>query len=275
MTDRLRDDARARDILFRTYWDSTGWRSPNDRRIAPSDLEYAKAAGYMFESKSADHDEWVRLAIEAGLRVTLDEAASAFVASLGGRRLAQRSALGSLATTRHLGPHRLHVWSYQCAECGISSIERVEDLNILSLQRHKWGGARHGNPIYAWFDLDLFARSERAEETEQDVAILNLILDAARHQPPDARARDLERAIAPFLPSNRAERDILLGILALSGVMASVDHPGLLSTWVPVTQREPPARPWKNDWLYPMFWWRGATRVNEGIAREIFGDRVR
>jgi hypothetical protein len=146
---------------------------------------------------------------------------------------------------------------------------------VLSFERHKWGGVRHGDPIYAWFDLDLFSRSERADESDEDIEILNLILDAARHAPSDAHARDLERSVASALPSNRAEREILLGILALAGILAPVDHPGLLSTWVPDTERQPPPRPSKNDWLYPMFWWRGSVKVNEDSAREVFGERVR
>jgi hypothetical protein len=275
VTDRLRDDARARDILFGTYWTSAGWRSAADRTTDPSDLEYAKAAGYMFEPRAASHDEWVRLAIEVGRRVTLDEAASAFVASLGGRRLASRSALGSLATVRYLEPHSYRPWSAVCAECGVSDGGRNVDLNVLSFERHKWGGVRHGDPIYAWFDLGVSARSVRTEETARDIDILNGVLDAARQAPPDANARDLERTIASTLPSNRAERDILLGILALSGVLAPPDHPGLLSTWVPVTERQPPPRPAKNDWLYPVFWWRGSVRVNEETAREVFGGRIR
>jgi hypothetical protein len=274
VADRLRDDARARQILFRTFWTSDGWRSDAERTIDPSDLEYAKAAGYMFEARAASHDEWVRLAVEAGRPVTLDEAASAFVASLGERRLASRSALGSLATVRHLEPHSFRPWSAACAECGVSERSRSQDLNVLSFERHKWGGVRHGDPIYAWFDLGMFTRTERAEETEQDIAILNGILNAARASKPNAHPRDLERLIASILPSNRAERDILLGILALSGVLVPPDHPGLLSTWIPVTERQPPPRPAKNDWLYPMFWWRGSVGVNEETAREIFGGRI-
>jgi hypothetical protein len=111
----LRDDTRARDILFGTYWTPAGWRAAGERNTNPSDLEYAKAAGYMFEARTANHDEWVRLAVDASRRVTLDEAASAFVASLRRRRLASRSALGSVSAARHLAPHSFLPWSAPAA----------------------------------------------------------------------------------------------------------------------------------------------------------------
>lgn len=271
MTDPIRADARARTILLATYWSSAGW---GHKPPSPSDLEYAQAAGYMFEPRAGRHDDWVRLAINAGGRVTLDDAVAAFVASLSQKRLAQRSALGSVSTVRHLAAHPYRPWSASCADCGLYDSGRPEDLNVLSFERQKWGGVRHGNPIYAWFDLDLFARSERVAETPEDIKILNEILDAARQAPPDAHARDLERAIAKVVPSSKAERDILLGILAMAGVFATADHPGLLTRWVPNTERQPPPRPSKNDWLYPMFWWRGSVGVNELAARGLFGDRI-
>lgn len=247
----IRPDARARQILFDNYWSSSGWVA---RQLATSDdIAYARAAGYMFEPLSGTHDAWVDRALTAASRATLEEAASAFVASLGSRDLAARSALGSVATAHKLTPHRFQKWSATCGVCNTSDSWRPEDLNVLSFERHKWGGVRHGQPIYAWFDLDVFAKSERPTETSEDLAILNAILDAARNAPPEAHPRDLERTIAPLLPSNRAERDVLLGILGLCGILAPVAHPGLMQRWVPYKERVPPPRPSKNDWLYPVF----------------------
>ncbi len=272
VTALVRDDARARAILFGTYWTSAGWVHEPP---AIDDFAYAKSAGYMFEPRAGRHDDWVELAINAAGRVTLADAAAAFVGSLSKRRLADRSALGSLAAARHLESHSYRLWSASCAECGLDDSGRPEDLNVLSFERHKWGGVRHGNPVYAWFDLDVFRRSERAPETPEDVAILNNLLDAARQAPAEARARDLERAIARMVPSSKPERDIMLGLLAMAGVLAPADHPGLLTAWVPYSERQPPPRPSKNDWLYPMFWWRGSDGVNEVVAREVFGSRVK
>jgi hypothetical protein len=269
----ITEDPRARKILFDTFWTSAGWRS--ERTTDPADLSYARAAGYMFEPRGGTHDDWVARARAVADKVTLAEAASAFVASLGSRQLAARSALGSLASVRHLAPHPFRPWSASCGECSNHNSDRPENLDVLSFERHKWGGVRHGQPTYAWFDLDIFARSERPTETPGDVDILNRLLDVARQVDPDARPADLERAIAPLLPSSKDERRTLLGILAMCNVLAPPDHPGLLARWVPYTDRQPPPKPSKNDWMYPMFWWRGSFGVNEAAARDVFGARIR
>jgi hypothetical protein len=195
----------------------------------------------------------------------------AFVASLSTRWLAGRSALASMATVRHLVPHRYRTWSVnRCVECGWWSHD--EDLSMLNFERHKWGGARHGSIAYAWFDLSVFLRTERRTPTDLDYQMLGAVLDNARGSPGEARPRDLERAIAKALPSSRAERDILLGILAMVGALPT-DHPAPLDEWVPDTEREPPPKPWKNDWLYPMFWWRGSNGVDDDAVRDLFGER--
>jgi hypothetical protein len=271
--DLVLEDPRARKILFDIFWTSAGWRT--SRTTDPDDLAYARTAGYMFESRDGTHDDWVSRARAAADRVTLEEVASAFVGSLGSRRLAARSALGSLATARHLAPHTFRPWSVSCGECGVYPSNRPENLDVLSFERHKWGGVRHGDPVYAWFDLDLFARSERPREDPRDVDTLNRVLDAAREAKPDARPSDLERAIAPLLSSSKDERRTLLGILAMCNILGAPEHPGLLARWVPYVERQPPPKPSKNDWLYPMFWWRGSMGVNEAAARSVFGARIR
>jgi hypothetical protein len=269
----IRVDPRARQILFDTFWSPAGWK--RERSTPSADLEYAIAAGYMFPSRSAEtHQRQVERAIEARDGVSLADAASAFVASLGSRALAQRSALGSLASIRHLSPHPVRPPTHHCGDCGAGE-DRVLDLDAFSFERQKWGGVRHGDVGYAAFDLELFGRSDQVEGSDGDAAILNAILDAARTSEADDRPRDLEQRIAPLFPSNKAEREVVLAILAACGVFASSDHPGLMDVWVPIVDREPPPKPSKNDWQYPMFWWRGSLGVNEQAARNVFGTWVR
>jgi hypothetical protein len=229
----------------------------------------------MFEPVAGTHGEWIARARSAASAVTLAQAAEAFVASLGSRNLALRSALGSRAGVAKLPLHEFKPWSARCAECGLHASSGPENLDVLNFERDKWGGVRHGNPVYAWFDMDIFTRSEHLEETPRDVDILNRLLETAREAAPGARPADLEQAIAPLLPSNKDERRTLLGILAMCDALAPPDHPGLLSRWVAVSEREPPPKPPKNDWMYPMFWWRGSLRVNESVAKAIFGSRIR
>ena len=50
-------DKKAKQILFRTYWGSKGWK---DTYITePDDFAYAKEKGLMFDPFSISHDECV------------------------------------------------------------------------------------------------------------------------------------------------------------------------------------------------------------------------
>jgi hypothetical protein len=127
--------------------------------------------------------------------------------------------------------------------------------------------------VYASFDLDVFARSERLEPTVEDVALLRSILDMARYAAPGARPRDLEKGLAGVVPSNRAEREVLLQILGYCGVLAPADEPGLLPRWRPYDQRAlPPGG--RIDWTWPFAWWRAGAGVNEDVANWLFGEWI-
>jgi hypothetical protein len=49
-------DAKARQILFRTYW-SGGWTDRDWQSASPEDFAYAKAQGIMFDPVTWTHDE--------------------------------------------------------------------------------------------------------------------------------------------------------------------------------------------------------------------------
>lgn len=267
----IRDDPAARRILFDTHWSSTGWR--RQRTTPAADRAYAESAGYMFPAvpaKSAGHDRWVAKARAAAETTALSAAAAGFVGSLARRALPQRSALGSLASVRHLPAHAWRPWEAVCADCGVPQ-RRDVDLNVLSFERHKWGGVRHTDPVSASFDLDVFGRSERLEPTEADAAILRAVLDAARQSAASERPRGLEKRLAAIVPSNRAEREVLLQILGYCDVLTPIDHPGLCSRWTPYDRRDPPLGG-RIDWTWPFAWWRGNAGVNEDVARSLFGE---
>ena len=93
-------DKRALRILTGAYWSPLGWRP--DPSVAPEDFAYAKAQGVMFDPILLTHDQAVDAAINAVSGTTHEAAASAFVASLGSRRLDLRSALGFVGIHREL-----------------------------------------------------------------------------------------------------------------------------------------------------------------------------
>lgn len=254
-------DKKALKILFETYWSSTGWKTKPD--TPPDDLAYAKTAGYLFDPVEVSHDEIVDWLLQSYERVTLSEVTNAFLASLGSRRLELRSALGSYAIARNFPHHSFTGNELSCDVCGLyNSTKQEEDLSVLNFERYKWGGLRHLDPLYVAFDLQLFSSLEKLAPTEEDQELLRKMIDCARRCNADARIRDVEKAFAPIIKSNKAEREVVIQILSYCGIFQPKEKPGFFASFVNAAERPlPPAS--KIDWDYPVCWWRGKDGINE------------
>ena len=263
-------DKRARDILFSTFWSSAGWKA--DRSVSPADFEYAKHHGLMFEPVQLDHQGVVRKAIAARSLVDLPTAADAFVASLSSRALDYRSSLGSYVALSHFPDHLRSADQSTCAICGAynGADEESEDLSILQFERLKWGGVRHLQPVYAAFDLEQFALLPPRAPGPGDVRVLRALLASINGVAPGTTAAQLQAFLPAEIKSNRAERDILIGILGIAGVLETSNHRGFLSAFVPSKTRVLPDRRYV-DMAYPACWWTGADGINWEAVELIFG----
>jgi hypothetical protein len=256
---------RASQILFDSFWSSAGWTKVV---TPPADFAYAKAAGYMLDPVELSHDEIVDWLFQAYEQVSIDEVTDSFLASLGNRRLELRSALGSYAIARNFPRHQFATNQMRCSICGIyGSTRQEEDLNVLNFERHKWGGVRHLGPLYIAFDLKLFAMTEKATPTNEDLALLRQIIEIASQLPAEARVRDLEKAMAKVLKSNKAEREELIEMLAYCGILQPKGRPGFFDSFVNDDERSLPS---VGDWTYPVCWWRGADGVNKHALEHYF-----
>jgi hypothetical protein len=202
--------------------------------------------------------------------VSRQEVAAAFLASLSTRRLEWRSALGSYTVARLFPdhPHGGPASAGHCTTCGSSS--GTHDLSVLNFERFKWGGVRHLDPVYAAFDLELFARAAKPVPQAEDFAILSRIVASARGMPPEARLDDLERGLGKHLVSSKQERRVLMEILGHCGILPNPDHPGFLNEFTPFAARETASS--HGDWAYPVEHWRGRHGVNEAAVDFWFRD---
>jgi hypothetical protein len=267
-------DKQAESILFDAYWTPKGWkRVPT---TPPDDFAYAKQAGYMFDPVTVDHDLLVAELIHLRSRLNAVEVGQAFSDSLTTGRLDLRSALGSYGAILRLPKHRLYDFlashestsRHTCPLCKFYVRTETEDINVLNFERFKWGGVRHHDPLYALLDLQQFEAAGR-EPHAQTLEPLFRILDAASNAPASARPNDLIKMIAPHLPGNRAQRRIVIGILGHAGILQPGSHPGFFDGYP--TDRESP-RDAKNDWPYPVLWWRGRDGVNAAALAYYFPD---
>lgn len=266
-------DARALKILKDTYWARGKWKRV--RSTDPDDFRYAVEAGVMFHPRSLDHDERVGWITEAAKRVDAAFVGRQFLASLTTRRLDRRSALGSFVYAQHFPLHRLTPSAkganqHMCMICGDGELTIQTDLNVENFYRHHWGGFMHTKPLYAAFDLDQVRWLDDCEPTAGDLAIMRSLLDVIADLPPEATPNDIVRKTSRLLPSNTAERRVLINILGYCGILESRNHPGWADRFI--TFRETLAFPGtpRNDWPYPVVWWRRHEGINAAALQKAF-----
>lgn len=266
-------DKRALQILFNTYWSASGWT--RERRLSAEDFAYAKAQRVMFDPISPAHDEAIAQLHTVLGRVDLRMVADGFLASLSTRRVEWRSALGSYSAVRWMPRHEVAPGERQCRVCGLYDYKHVKahDLNVLNFSRLKWGGVQHSDPIYAALDLELFCEAPPPAPTTEDVRIFREIVAAIASVPPTVTSAQLHKHFPASLKANKAERDQLIAILGLCGVLGTAQHPGFGERFLPVNQRPLPDRHYV-DMPYPACWWRGSDGVNENRLRAVFGHAL-
>jgi hypothetical protein len=274
-------DEKARKILFETYWSSAGWK--NTRLTDPADFDYARQAGYMFDDARLTHDDIVAKLLSIRDKVRLEKVAEAFLASLSTRRPDLRSALGSYSFASHFPDHRLTALAatsvpsgrLHCHICGLygSPVAESEDLNILSFKRWKWGGVRHTDPLYCWFDLSRFEATPAMQPRGEDYAIMARIVAEASSLASNAKPNELEKRIGKLIRSNAAERRVLIEILGYCGILKPAGRCGFLQAFTSAKQTNSDLPPdGRNDWEYPAIWWRGADGVNGAVLAQLFPE---
>ena len=270
-------DKRALKILFDTYWSSAGWKSAgNDRWVPetpPDELAYAISAGVMFRPRRMRHDETLERIAELRLRLSPRQVGDAFTCTLSAAAPALRSALGSYAVALHMPLHRYSASGQdrRCGVCGGYDSSEQVDLNVLSFERHKWGGVRHDDPAYIAFDLECLESAGLAEPSETDRDALTSILRCCESMPAGAKLADLVSALKKLLPGNTDQRRTVISLLGFAGVLRIPDRTAFFRSFTPATARE--ETPWyKDDWPYPVRWWRGGHGVDPEAISFWFGQ---
>jgi hypothetical protein len=269
-------DKKAKDILFKTYWRASGW---NDKpHTDPADFAYAKAKGVMFDPVSFSHDECLADILTLRERIAASIAARAFLGSLSSRRLDWRSGVVSHYIAQRLSPHSYtpvesgrsygpggevtHV-GYTCGVCrdtkdGVVGRERYAcvDVNVLNFERLKWGGVRHGQLDYTWFDLQQLACAEIPDPTAQDIAIFKSMLEVVAASEAGDHPGTLEKNLASVIASSKNERRMLIEILACIEVLLPRSRDRAIHG--------------RSDWVYAALW-RGEDGYSVEAVRRWFG----
>lgn len=252
-----------------------GTRAHFETIMPPKELlAEAVRAGVMFPAPQIlDHDGWVQAAQQGAAAVTARDVGEAFLASLTSCRMDLRSALASYALIRHLPdhPYTERQGGVRCAVCGIGQARdgtaEPEDLNSFSQARFGWGGSP-GGTTYAAFDLEQFGRAPRLEPTAADVSLGQEIIDYLRQLPPKTTAAQAAHGMT-MVPGTRDQRNVLMEILGICGILHCPGHPGYADAFVP---------DWKagTDWpaqrfafgVYPVWWWKAEGGISQDSLRQ-------
>lgn len=273
-------DKKAKEILFKTYWTSRGWKEKFF--TDPDDFAYAKEKGLMFDPFTISHDDCVKRIIEITAGITPEQAAKAFLCSLSTRRLDWRSGIASFYIAKNLVPHKYtpeesgHSYNMEgeivgtsygcgiCEKCGGWGDEDYvnEDLNVYNFERIKWGGVAHGYLLYTLFDLEQFIKEEIPEPAKMDIDILKGILAAICSCVPGdypGALRDKLKDV-PNFKSNKNERSVMIEILACIEVLQPKSY-------------DRPVRG-KTDWNYATYW-RGEDGYNAEMVDKYWGKYLK
>ncbi len=267
-------DRRALKILFDTYWSPRGWKSAGVRDWSPDtppdDLETAIRAGTMFRQRVLTHADAVRRTCDLRDSISPVRVGRVFLSSLLSGDIGLCSALGSYAVALRMPIHAASLQSAsRCGICGDYE-QGGSDLNVLNFERHKWGGVRHEQPSYMAFDLERFTVEAPDDAPPVDLPFLTRLVDAIDSMPAASKLADLVRALKPYIAGNDAQRRSIVSILGYAGVLRIPDHDGFFRSFTEAPNRR--ETPWhKDDWPYPIRWWRGGHGVDEEAMEFWFG----
>ncbi len=263
----------SKEILFSMFWNHGRWKRGT---VSPEEFEQAKRDGYVFEPhEPITHDETLKQLRELTELISPVDVANAFLYSLSTRKLEYRSALGSYWYARAIPEHHAYAPDATCCNyChwnARSTIDELNDYNVLNFERYKWGGIRHTRPNYCLFDLQQFQKLPKVTPAEEDWRILYGILDTIKELEPQKKAGALRQLITKkkLLKSNTSELSHLLGILSICGILASEEAPCYLDRFVDVGSRSPVEH--TNDLCYPLNRWYARDSVNQEWFFRVFG----
>lgn len=231
-------DKKAKDILFKTYWTSAGWKDRNDYVTKPEDFEYAKSKGLMFDPIILSYLELKAECEKLVATFPIEIAAKAFLSSFTNKRPDLRSGIASLENLKTL---------LKDGDEYFYDVDEEDDINVLNFERIKWGGVRHGQALYNYLDLKILETETIPESTEEDIEIFRKILKTIANSAPKDTASMLREKIKDVWDVSKNERGTLLEVLGCCGILETLDY-----------DRKEPS---KHDWNF-MTYWRGEDKYN-------------
>lgn len=255
----------------------------------PSDTDRANAikSGVLVPDSDMTHDEIVAEIKALSGRISLEDAAKAFLYSLSSGDMRYRSAVSSILWAKALPVHKFisngvqkTSWSSPaCAVCGcrhgLSKKENI-DWNLCNVFRYLPPKQYGREPDYTCAeyvlnDLREFAKLPHVEPCDEDYRILNGIFACVKNM----KSHNMDTALLAeirsqkFFDATGNAIHCLLGILSACGILEGAENTGFLHSFADFSEHG-----MGRDGLtfYPLIFWRGKDGVNYQAVDEIFGS---
>src|SRR5690606_34579802 len=124
----------------------------------------------------------------------------------------------------------------RCPVCGLYASTTL-DQGVMLFEKIMWGGVRLTDLSYVWLDLNLLARND--EPQQGGIADLQALLDELSAYPAGLSASKFCASLKT-VKGNKAEREILCGILGICDILQHPDHPGFLTQYPVEADRKMP-----------------------------------
>ena len=243
-------DKKAKGILFKRYWTSSGWADRDTRNTDQENFEYAKAKGLMFDPLTISKPELSAKIQEVVSKSSMKKVIDAFLCSLTNKRLDWRSGLASYTNAQRLLVDD-NVPNFYFGH-GTN-----EDLNVLNFERIKWSGVRHNNGLYNWLDLSLLDKETIPNPTKQDIDIFKSILNIIDKSEVGETPSKLRDRLKEVFNVSKNERHALMEILGCADILKPLRY-----------DRKEPG---KHDWTFVLHW-RGEDKYDKQTVKKYFGE---
>lgn len=262
----LNIDAKSISIIKSKFW-RNGWIDSNERNLSVADESYLAAQSWNLGVIQKTHDELINEVIEISKIVKIESCASLLSNSLSSHRLQDRSFLSSAIQSKII-PSHTHTSDGPCSVCGLYREETI-DQDVLLFEKIMWGGVRLTNMAYVWFDLKLLVNSnESHNETEE---LENLLSEIAKNS--NFLSASKFAASLKNLKGNKAEREVLCGILGICDILQNPDHPGFLHRYPTLSERTLPNQHFI-DLEWPFCWYNSCFGVNYSSINAVISNRA-
>ncbi|MEO1857488.1 MAG: hypothetical protein ABGY95_09045 [Rubritalea sp.] len=228
------------------------------------------------ENRSMKHDELVEACRSAAAKLDHREVGRAFVASFSTRRLDWRGVLSCYAVCRQLANHEFIQSPIfgggkrgSCSICGLASPEF--DINVS-------GRVLESNLGRAYYiessltSLEQFALAEKPNPTNEDIELFMETINRLRNRD-ETKLGQLQKLIQGLFPSNKYEREDILGSLALAGIF-KLDAASYMDSWVTYDVRESvmPSHFYAKDSPHPLRHYKSTSSLDEKAITFWFAD---